>query len=86
MSGQRGAIVTGGSRGIRGAIVLQLARDGGAFTIRYHAQSYPVAPPSLHDLVRAAAQRSASDALAFVADALGRLPAATERHILARVR
>jgi (1->4)-alpha-D-glucan 1-alpha-D-glucosylmutase len=56
---------------------LRLARDGGAFTIRYHAQSYPVAPPSLHDLVRAAAQRSASDALAFVADALSRLPAAT---------
>jgi (1->4)-alpha-D-glucan 1-alpha-D-glucosylmutase len=57
--------------------LLRLARDGGAMTVRYREHAYPIAPPSLDGLVAAAAARSGSDALAFTADALARLPPAT---------
>jgi (1->4)-alpha-D-glucan 1-alpha-D-glucosylmutase len=57
--------------------MLRLARDGGAFTIRYREHAYPVAPRSLDGLVAAAAVRAGSDALAFTADALACLPPAT---------
>jgi (1->4)-alpha-D-glucan 1-alpha-D-glucosylmutase len=57
---------------------LKLLRDGGSFTIAYHEHVMPIAPRSLSDLLRRAAQRASSDDLAFLADSLGRLPLATD--------
>ena len=56
---------------------LSLAREGGRFTVRYHEHAFPVSPRSLDGLIRTAAERCGSDELAFLADALGRLPAST---------
>jgi len=56
---------------------LRLVRCGGKFEIRYHEHRMPVAPRSLDDLLRAAAERCASPDLAFAADAFGQLPLAT---------
>jgi (1->4)-alpha-D-glucan 1-alpha-D-glucosylmutase len=56
---------------------LQLVRDGSAFAICYHDHRFPVSPRSLDTLLATAAQRCRSDDLAFIADALGWLPAAT---------
>ncbi len=58
---------------------LKLEREGGSFTIRYHEHRVPVAPPSLHRILATAAERSASDALAFIADSLKKLPLSTAR-------
>ncbi len=54
-----------------------LAHDRGDFTIRYFDHVLPVAPRSLSPLVGAAAARTNSDDLAFIATALRRLPVAT---------
>jgi (1->4)-alpha-D-glucan 1-alpha-D-glucosylmutase len=56
---------------------LRLKRDGASFTIAYHEHAFPVAPPSLDEALGTAAARARSDALAFIADALGRLPLST---------
>jgi (1->4)-alpha-D-glucan 1-alpha-D-glucosylmutase len=56
---------------------LQLVRRGGAFEFHYHEHRLPVAPRSLDTLIAEAARRSGSPDLAFIADALGRLPAST---------
>src|SRR5262247_62406 len=56
---------------------LRLARDGVAFTIRYHDHVFPVAPQSLDILLATAAERTGSKALAFIADALSELPSPT---------
>jgi (1->4)-alpha-D-glucan 1-alpha-D-glucosylmutase len=56
---------------------LRLVRAGGSFEIRYHDHRMPVAPRSLDELLAAAAERCGSADLAFLADALGRLPLAT---------
>jgi len=68
----------------RGEIVL--TREGARFIIRYHDHLFPVSPRSLDNLVAAAAERCQSDELAFIADALGRLPhsTATDRLVVHR--
>jgi (1->4)-alpha-D-glucan 1-alpha-D-glucosylmutase len=55
-----------------------LARQGGQFTFHYHEHALPVAPRSLDSLLHDAAARAESDDLAFIADACGHLPLATE--------
>jgi (1->4)-alpha-D-glucan 1-alpha-D-glucosylmutase len=57
---------------------ITLKRDGGRFTFHYHEHILPVAPRSLDGLLHDAATRAESDDLAFIADAYGRLPLATE--------
>src|SRR5205085_8659696 len=57
--------------------LVRLVREGALFTIAYHEQTFPVAPPSLDELLGVAAARARADALAFIADALGRLPLST---------
>ncbi len=56
---------------------LRLEWDGRRFTVRYYEQRFPVAPRSLDELLALAAERAASAELAFLADALGALPAST---------
>jgi len=56
---------------------LRLHREGVAFTIRYHDHVFPVSPKSLDSLLAIAAERTRSEALAFIADALSELPTAT---------
>jgi (1->4)-alpha-D-glucan 1-alpha-D-glucosylmutase len=56
---------------------LRLHRDGAIFTITYHEHAFPVAPPSLDEPLATAAARARSDTLAFIAEALGRLPLST---------
>ena len=56
---------------------LQLTRLGGSFLVQYHAHAFPVSPRSLTDMLGEAAERCHSDALAFLASALGRLPLST---------
>jgi (1->4)-alpha-D-glucan 1-alpha-D-glucosylmutase len=56
---------------------LRLVRDSSWFAVRYHEQAFPVAPRSADGLLRAASERSGSDDLGFIADALARLPPAT---------
>jgi (1->4)-alpha-D-glucan 1-alpha-D-glucosylmutase len=67
---------------------LQVARDGGSFTVRYHDHEAPVSPRTIDDLLARAAERAGSDELASLATAFGRLPhalatdraSAEERH------
>jgi (1->4)-alpha-D-glucan 1-alpha-D-glucosylmutase len=56
---------------------LRLHREGALFTVTYHEHAFPVAPSSLDEPLATAAMRARSDALAFIADALGRLPLST---------
>jgi len=56
---------------------LRLRRDGGRFEVGYHEHRLPVAPRSLGELLRAAADRCGSAELAFLAGAFGDLPEAT---------
>jgi (1->4)-alpha-D-glucan 1-alpha-D-glucosylmutase len=56
---------------------IQIAREGAAFVVRYHAHKFPMAPRSLPVLFEAAARRCQSDELAFIAQALSELPAPT---------
>jgi (1->4)-alpha-D-glucan 1-alpha-D-glucosylmutase len=56
---------------------LRLHREGAVFTVTYHEHAFPVAPPSLDEPLGTAAARARSDALAFIADAFGRLPLST---------
>jgi (1->4)-alpha-D-glucan 1-alpha-D-glucosylmutase len=65
---------------------LRLRRDGGRFEVGYHEHRMPVAPPSLDELLHAAAERCGSAELAFLAGAFGRLPeaTATDRDSVAR--
>lgn len=65
---------------------VQLYRDGGSFTFRYFDYIMPVAPRSLSDLLAAAAARSESDTLAFLAEAFGRLPLASLTDLVSIVR
>jgi (1->4)-alpha-D-glucan 1-alpha-D-glucosylmutase len=58
-----------------GAIRLQ--REGAVFSLTYHEHAFPLAPPSLDEALGTAATRVHSDTLAFIADALGRLPLST---------
>jgi (1->4)-alpha-D-glucan 1-alpha-D-glucosylmutase len=63
---------------------LRLERESdGRFTIRYHDHAFPVSPRSLDDLLASAAERCRSDDLAFIADALGRLPPSTATDLTA---
>lgn len=55
----------------------RLLRRGGKFEIHYFDHQMPVAPRSLDDLLRAAAERCGSPELAFLADSCGLLPHAT---------
>ena len=65
---------------------LRLAWDRRQFTIRFGDRRFPVAPPSLDDLLRLAAARAGSDELAFLADAFAALPpsSAVDRASVAR--
>src|SRR5262249_8043167 len=56
---------------------LRLARDGISFTIRYHDHVFPVSPQSLDVLLVTAAERTKSEALEFIAEALSELPSPT---------
>jgi (1->4)-alpha-D-glucan 1-alpha-D-glucosylmutase len=56
---------------------LRLCWKDAAFTIQYHDHVFPVAPQSLDTLLMTAAERSGSDALAFLAGALSELPSPT---------
>jgi (1->4)-alpha-D-glucan 1-alpha-D-glucosylmutase len=53
---------------------LELQRAGGSFGFRYFEEVLPLAPDTLPELLSPAAQKCESDELAFLADALGRLP------------
>ncbi len=53
---------------------LAIARDGGSFVVRYFDHQVPVSPRTLDDLLQRAAVRTASDELASLATAFGRLP------------
>ncbi|MDP9442539.1 MAG: malto-oligosyltrehalose synthase, partial [Actinomycetota bacterium] len=57
---------------------LQLVREDGSFTVRYHEHEVPVSPRSLGDLVARASERlepgATADQLASIAAALGHLP------------
>ncbi|MPY95448.1 MAG: malto-oligosyltrehalose synthase [Acidimicrobiia bacterium] len=55
---------------------LHVAREGGAFTVRYYDHRFPVSPRALDVLLDAAAESCDSDELAFLAGAHGALPAA----------
>ena len=63
--------------------LLGVARKDGTFTIKYHAHQWPVAPRSMDSILAAAAERAASDELAFVADAYGRLASSTATDVAA---
>ncbi len=56
---------------------MKLVRNGGGFEIHYHEHRMPVAPRSLDTLLAEAARRCGSPDLAFIADALARLPIST---------
>lgn len=56
---------------------IKLVREGSDFVIRYFERTFPVAPRSLDKLLARAAERSGSEELAFIADALTALPFAT---------
>lgn len=53
---------------------LQLRRAGGCFGFQYFEETLPLAPDTLAELLSPAARKCACDELAFLADALGRLP------------
>ncbi len=56
---------------------LRLQRSGGEFFVKYGENELPAAPRSLARILGRAAQASGSDYLAFLADSLAQLPAAT---------
>jgi (1->4)-alpha-D-glucan 1-alpha-D-glucosylmutase len=56
---------------------ITLTRNGGAFTVHYYDHEFPVAPRALDTLLAIAADRAASDELASIALAFGRLPHST---------
>ncbi|HEX3683558.1 MAG TPA: malto-oligosyltrehalose synthase [Bryobacteraceae bacterium] len=56
---------------------IQVKRSGGEFLVQYFANQLPAAPRSLPGLLAEAAERSGSDYLAFLADALSQLPSAS---------
>ncbi len=62
---------------------LKVEREGGRFTIRYFEHAWPVAPRSVDDILMAAAERAASDELAFLAGAHFLLPASTATDVVA---
>jgi (1->4)-alpha-D-glucan 1-alpha-D-glucosylmutase len=55
---------------------IQLERDGGSFQVRYADHILPLAPPTLDDILSAAADATKSDELAFIADIARHLPSA----------
>ena len=56
---------------------LRLVREDAWFVLAYHEHRFPVSPRSLDGLIREAANRAGNNELAFIADALLRLPPAT---------
>jgi (1->4)-alpha-D-glucan 1-alpha-D-glucosylmutase len=61
---------------------IRLDHSAGRFTVHYHEHVFPVAPRSLAEILRPAAQRCGSDLLGFLADAYGRLPRPTTTDLL----
>ena len=53
---------------------LVLVREGGSFLVRYHEHELPVSPRTVDDVLTRAEGRVASDELASLANAFGRLP------------
>ncbi len=64
---QYGVLLTAGK--------LKVAREAGAFVVRYEDREFPVAPRSMHEILSPAAALCRSDRLAFLADAYAELPA-----------
>lgn len=56
---------------------IRVVRHGGSFTIQYHDHALPIAPRSIELILKQAAEVTASDRLAFFADALEQLPSST---------
>jgi (1->4)-alpha-D-glucan 1-alpha-D-glucosylmutase len=56
---------------------IRLTREVADFTFRYYDRTFPAAPRSLDAILTRAAERSACDELAFIADALTALPFST---------
>src|SRR5690348_12096103 len=56
---------------------IKVIRDGAEFTAQYHDHELPLSPESIAPLLAVAAQRCGSDALAFLADSIARLPSST---------
>ena len=54
---------------------LKVVREEGRFVVCYGDKVFPVAPRSLREVLAAATARCRSEALAFIADAYGELPA-----------
>ncbi len=65
---------------------LRLVREEGWFAIRHAEQTFPVAARSIDVVLREAAERSGSDELGFIADALSRLPPSTASDRAAAIR
>ena len=65
---------------------LAVGRDKGSFVVRYAEHSFPVAPPSLDQILVSAGRRAGSDELVVLGESLSRLPAstATDRDSVAR--
>jgi (1->4)-alpha-D-glucan 1-alpha-D-glucosylmutase len=65
---------------------IAVARDGGAFAVLYADERFPVAPRSLDEVLRRAAEIAGSDDLAALADAFEALPpaSATDRESVDR--
>jgi (1->4)-alpha-D-glucan 1-alpha-D-glucosylmutase len=56
---------------------MRIVREGGSFAVRYGEEAWPLAPASADGILAAAAERCQSEELAFIADALNRLPRPT---------
>jgi (1->4)-alpha-D-glucan 1-alpha-D-glucosylmutase len=65
---------------------LRVQRDQAAFTVAYGEQIFPVAPPSLAELLVAAGRQAGSDELVVVGESFARLPPSTwtDRESVAR--
>ncbi len=68
----------------RGEIEVQ--RKGGSFFVKYFDHELPAAPKSLPSVLAPAAEWNGSDYLAFLADALSNLPAASSTDVIDRVQ
>jgi (1->4)-alpha-D-glucan 1-alpha-D-glucosylmutase len=65
---------------------LRVMREDGSFFVGYADRRFPLAPPSLEEIVVEAGHRAGSDELVFIGEALGRLPdsSSTDRRSITR--
>jgi (1->4)-alpha-D-glucan 1-alpha-D-glucosylmutase len=62
--------------------LVRIERSAGRFVVRYHDHVWPVAPRSIDAILFAAADRTGSDELAFLAGAHDRLPSSTATDVV----